>query len=463
MKLGAKIILVVAMLAAVAVICGAVGLTGLITNGNMFNHLIDDTVKKVLLVEKLYGTILAAVRAEKNANLSDNDKKSKVFAEKSRQLSAEAGKIRDNLSQIINNNTDLTRREVEQKLLQEFNNAWDALLALDKTILDLAVMKTNAQAKAIANKAIEITHSFNQALTDFADLCFEEIKSTSDDKDKILKAAESIRLAEESMAWLTRWHFNLGLHNDAEKDSDMDTIEAKMKDFQKNIDQALATLKASGKGRQYLDTASVRFEEFKKASQQFIPLSRTNSDVKSVSLTINEKPKLVDACEAILGKLRNQVTSEMEEDKTISQSRVNKSVWTLALVGGFGILLGLTLAIMIVRKTTRTINQIVEGLSNASDQVAAASNQVAAASQSLAEGSSEQAAAVEETSSSMEELASMTKQNADNANQADGLAQKAKAITVTAGDSMTRLTSSMNEISKASEETSKIIKTIDEI
>ncbi|MBF0552869.1 MAG: hypothetical protein HQK60_20330 [Deltaproteobacteria bacterium] len=225
----------------------------------------------------------------------------------------------------------------------------------------------------------------------------------------------------------------------------------------------MATLKASGKGQQYIDTAAARYDEFQKAYQQFIPLSRTNSNAKGTSLSLNEKAKLMQACDADLGKLRDQFKSEMEEDQTLCRSRVHKSIWTLALVGGLGILFGLTLAIVIVRKTTRTINQIVVGLTNASDQVAAASHQVAAASQSLAEGSSEQAAAVEETSSSMEELASMTKQNADNANQADGLANAAKDVTITAGDSMTRLTNSMNEISKASEETSKIIKTIDEI
>ncbi|MBF0527511.1 MAG: MCP four helix bundle domain-containing protein [Deltaproteobacteria bacterium] len=302
-------------------------------------------------------------------------------------------------------------------------------------------------------------------MTNLTNLYSEEFKSAqkANDVSAMAKAGELIQLIGNAAISMTNWHYALRTHIDASDDAAMDALENEMKGYRKNIDQALSSLKTSDKGQEHLNAASQAIDDFQKHYQQVVKLSRINSNVRSAELTVNQKPKLVAACDAALGKLTEQMKNEMTEEQLVCQNKVNKSVWTLALVGGLGILLGLTLAIIIVRKTTRTINQIVEGLSNASDQVAAASNQVASASQSLAEGSSEQAAAVEETSSSMEEMASMTKQNADNANQADALAKEAKKVTIAAGDSMTRLTDSMNEISKASEETSKIIKTIDEI
>ena len=59
------------------------------------------------------------------------------------------------------------------------------------------------------------------------------------------------------------------------------------------------------------------------------------------------------------------------------------------------------------RKISNPITRAVEGLSEASNQIASAAAQVSTSSQELAEGSSEQAASIEETSSSLEEMSSM--------------------------------------------------------
>jgi methyl-accepting chemotaxis protein len=122
-----------------------------------------------------------------------------------------------------------------------------------------------------------------------------------------------------------------------------------------------------------------------------------------------------------------------------------------------------TFSVFELEDTGRKFRNVIDNLSEGSDQVASASAQVSSASQSLAEGAAEQAASLEEVSSSLEEMASMTKQNADNANQADNLMKEANQVVGKANDSMGELTKSMEEISQASQETSKIIKTIDEI
>lgn len=126
------------------------------------------------------------------------------------------------------------------------------------------------------------------------------------------------------------------------------------------------------------------------------------------------------------------------------------------VVGGF-------LAFFITVSITRPVRNVIAGLGEGANQVAAAANQVASASQSLAEGASEQAASLEETSSSLEEMSSMTKRNADNAAQADNLMREANSVVNKASKSMTDLTKSIGEISDASRQTQKIIKTIDEI
>jgi methyl-accepting chemotaxis protein len=137
------------------------------------------------------------------------------------------------------------------------------------------------------------------------------------------------------------------------------------------------------------------------------------------------------------------------------------------------LIVGSTLAVIILvlsgasifarRSITRPINNIIEGLTTASDQVRTASAEISSASRSMAESASQQAASIEETSASLEEMSSMTRRNADNAAEADRIMRETRKTVDAANLSMNDLISSMAGISHSSEETSKIVKTIDEI
>jgi methyl-accepting chemotaxis protein len=157
----------------------------------------------------------------------------------------------------------------------------------------------------------------------------------------------------------------------------------------------------------------------------------------------------------------NREAAVQETEAAHAQAAFSKIVTMSGMI--IGGLLALALGVLITRSINRVLRQVIEGLSDGAQEVAAAAGQVSAAAQSLAEGSSEQAASLEETSSSLEEMSSMTSRNADNARQANALMDDAKRVVDTADGSMVRLTGSMGEIAKASEETSKIVKTIDEI
>ena len=163
---------------------------------------------------------------------------------------------------------------------------------------------------------------------------------------------------------------------------------------------------------------------------------------------------------AKLFELNIKHAKEKSDENTATARGAIISMWSAA---GAGTVLALALGIYLTLSITRPINRVVEGLNDASDQVAAASSQVSGSNQQLAEGASQQAASIEETSSSLEEMASMTKQNAENAGQANRMMKETQEAAILAGKSMERLTVSMTEISKASEETHKIIKTIDGI
>lgn len=167
-----------------------------------------------------------------------------------------------------------------------------------------------------------------------------------------------------------------------------------------------------------------------------------------------------------LALARETSLAALEETKKLSGDSVTSLMLSCYfLVAGLVavLVLGIIMSVIIVRSITKPVQNVIAGLGEGANQVAAAAGQVAGASQSLAEGASEQAASLEETSSSLEEMSSMTKRNADNALQADNLMKEATGVVNRASGAMTGLTASIGEISNASRQTQKIIKTIDEI
>ncbi|MGO9371799.1 MAG: methyl-accepting chemotaxis protein [Syntrophobacteraceae bacterium] len=249
-------------------------------------------------------------------------------------------------------------------------------------------------------------------------------------------------------------------------DKDVSGAITNMKEADNAIQDAMTRFEESVK------TAEVRkvYESLKSAFAQYFPvrdkvvsLAAEGKKEEAFALLLGDGAKVAKEADAAIRNLFelkiNQAKATSDNNMSIAHGAV-WFTWIAALCGTvLAVLLGLYLALSI----TRPINRVVEGLSDASDQVAAASGQVSGASQQLAEGASEQAAAIEETSSSLEEMSSMTKQNAEHANQANHLMAETSSVVSKANDSMSELTTSMNEISRASEETSKIIKTIDEI
>ncbi len=166
--------------------------------------------------------------------------------------------------------------------------------------------------------------------------------------------------------------------------------------------------------------------------------------------------KLVD--EIIEINIKNSKESDTAFDEKAGKAK-------MAFLGliVIGVVVSLFLGIFLSLSITRSLNRVIGGLSEASEQVSSAASQVSSASQSLAAGASQQAASVEETSASLEEMSSMTRQNATHAGEADALMKQANQVVGKANAAMDHLTTSMQDISRASIETSKIIKTIDEI
>jgi len=166
--------------------------------------------------------------------------------------------------------------------------------------------------------------------------------------------------------------------------------------------------------------------------------------------------------QGLMAKIKTTIDENMMTDEVMVQS-ANRTKSLIMLISAIALVMGIVLALIMVRSITKPIKFAVDGLSSEAEQVSSAAVQVSASSQNIAEGASSQAAAIEETSATMEEMSSMTARNADNSQEADTLMKSTLTIIKKADTSMTEMSVSMEEITKASAETSKIVKTIDEI
>jgi methyl-accepting chemotaxis protein len=153
------------------------------------------------------------------------------------------------------------------------------------------------------------------------------------------------------------------------------------------------------------------------------------------------------------------------------------AVTMILIIGAVALTVGIAMAYVITHGITKPLQQVIDELTNGSEQTTSAATQVAGSSQNLAEGASEQAATLEEISASVEEISSMVTTNADSSKQvaemaAQNTASATEAATVMASaaqlvnkgqESMGRLNEAVSEIKDQSEQTAKIISTIDEI
>lgn len=156
----------------------------------------------------------------------------------------------------------------------------------------------------------------------------------------------------------------------------------------------------------------------------------------------------------------------LDNTQNISAQTVKEvSFSTIMMISGviLASIIGIAIAVYIIRSVTKPVRLVARGLSDGADQVASASSQVTASSMLVAQGASQQAASLEEGSASLEQISAMTRQNAENAAQADQLMRGTTTLIAVAAKSMDQLTSSMTEITKANEDTRKIIKTIDAV
>ncbi len=269
---------------------------------------LEDTFRNILEKNEILSQIrthfLQSVEMEKNAVMAQTDEESQKFADESFASSAVVEKNLKQLQSLI----DAAPLQDEKKIVVEFATCWTELRRLDQTILELAVQNTNLKAASLSRgKGAEVMQRFEDALEDV-------MRSYLGDPNE----SRVTRLSYHAITAGLKIYNLHSPHIAEASDEKMDQIEAQMNTEKNEVLKSLDEL-SEIVGKENMDAlpkAKAAFSEFIEVTAKVIILSRQNSNVKSLDLSLGRKRKVSAQCDEILANLQ-----EIAHNRTFKATR----------------------------------------------------------------------------------------------------------------------------------------------
>lgn len=246
------------------------------------------TVRKAQIVADMRADLYAAAEAEKSAVLADTDQVSVDFA---RQARASVDKVAAGLKGF----QALADASQEQGLAKRFEEAFAEYRKVDEEVLGLAVQNTNLKAFAL---------SFGQASGALGELEKSLRPLLDGPNDKLA------RQAQRALGEALRVQSLHAPHIMEKEDPRMDALEKVMAAADKSARAALAALGRDGAG------ALAIYEHYWKLNGDIVVLSRRNTNVRSFSLSLERKTKVLAACDESLRVLEENIRERMASKAT---------------------------------------------------------------------------------------------------------------------------------------------------
>jgi hypothetical protein len=242
--------------------------------------------------------LASASEAEKSAVLATTDQDSQTFADHARKATAEAEQARQELGELMK--TGGTQGEKE--LFKQFAELFIEFQRIDNNLLDLAVKNTNIKAYSLAfGPATTALNEMNAALSRLIAL-----NSGSPNEKQVMLLAYSTEISGLRLQTLIPPHIA------EESDQKMNELEALMskedKQIRRNLDELTVLRNLNQKAN--LAEAISSYARFDKIKTQILALSRENTNVKSLSISLSQKRKVMLLCQDTLNKLQQAVLEE---------------------------------------------------------------------------------------------------------------------------------------------------------
>jgi hypothetical protein len=253
---------------------------------------------RVDLVGRMELSLTRASEAEKSAVLAITDADSQRFADQARTATAEVERERGELAKLL----EARGAQGERDLFAQFSQAFADLQRIDDEVLRLAVKNTNLKAYALAfGPAADALAEMDAALARVL------AKATDGPDAKRLTA-----LAFGARVAVLHIHILLAPHIAEESDPKMDALETSMRQEELQARKDLHDLAAMPrlKGDTDVATATSSFVRYEELKSQILALSRENTNVRSLALSLNQKRKAMILSLDALNALRQAIMEE---------------------------------------------------------------------------------------------------------------------------------------------------------
>jgi len=237
-----------------------------------------------------------AADAANRAVMADTDEASVAFAGEATTASDAVRKEADELGPILE---DLGY-STEARLLDEFNQRFSDYRTLDRNILDLAVENTNLKAQRIA-------FGPSQAAADTLSKALDAVNPAGQGPESWRVTA----LVATAVAEVREIQVMQAPHIAEADDAAMTRIEKRMSDSERAARAALETLSSlvAADRRPQIAAANVALNQFMTLNAEIVGLSRRNTNVRSLAMSLGQKRMLSAACEDSLRALQEALAT----------------------------------------------------------------------------------------------------------------------------------------------------------
>jgi hypothetical protein len=251
---------------------------------------------KADMVGRMRYALAAASEAEKSAVLAVTDQDSQEFADQARAATAEVESLRATMGEILAAGAG----QKEKDLLATFSRGFANFLRIDRDLLALTGKNTNIKAFALAfGPAAKAAQETDSALSRFL-------------AKHAISAQKTLLLAAGAQAALLRIETRLPPHIAELSDPRMDEMEALMDKDDRQVRAGLDGLAAQPDLGADSDVASARagYARFSELRTQILALSRQNTNVRSLAMSLDQKRKAMFMCQDALFALQKEIAGE---------------------------------------------------------------------------------------------------------------------------------------------------------
>lgn len=246
------------------------------------------------IVDRMSLALVSASEAEKSAVMAIADEESEAFANQAREATVRVEQGRGELAGLF----ERGGTGHEKQLLEQFSKAFAEFQRIDNHLLSLAVRNTNIKASRLAFGPAA-------AALDEMDAALSRIvmqNSLSPDR-RVVRLADDARIAAFRIQTL------LPPHIAEENPQRMDRMEYLMAQEDRRVQESLDELVAMEKltDDPNLTIARSSYARFSETKAQILKLSRENTNVRSLTISLNQKRKIMVLCLDALDNLRNAI------------------------------------------------------------------------------------------------------------------------------------------------------------